>query len=71
MPGRRVDHAVANDERRQPFGAGAAQDAQHVVLLHGDARRGATTCAKWRSMSAAVLRMLTATSAFTEWKGRR
>jgi len=35
--GRFVDHAVADDERRQSVVAGAAQDAQHVVLLRGDA----------------------------------
>ena len=34
---RLVDHAVANDERRQSGRARAAQDPQHVVLLHGDA----------------------------------
>ena len=36
----RVDHPVANDERRQPFVAGAAQNSQNVVLLHGDAGPG-------------------------------
>jgi hypothetical protein len=39
-PGRRVDHPIANDERRQPFAAGAAKNAQHVVLLHRDAGSG-------------------------------
>ena len=32
-----MDHSVANDQRRQPLGAGAPQDAEHVVLLDGDA----------------------------------
>jgi hypothetical protein len=31
-----VNHAIPNDERRQPFVVGAAQNAKHVVLLDGD-----------------------------------
>ena len=34
----RVDHAVANHERRHALGAGAAKDAEHVVLLNGEPR---------------------------------
>jgi hypothetical protein len=34
--GRRVNHAIANDERRQSFFTCAAQNAQHIVLLHCD-----------------------------------
>jgi hypothetical protein len=35
-----VDHAIANHQRRQTFRAGASKDAQHVVLLYGDAGPG-------------------------------
>ncbi|HEY1433940.1 MAG TPA: hypothetical protein VGG65_01115 [Thermoanaerobaculia bacterium] len=37
--GRPLDHAIGDLERRKPGGPGAAQDAQHVVLLVGDAER--------------------------------
>jgi hypothetical protein len=37
---RGVDHSVANHQRRQAFTAGAAKDAEYVVLLHGDAGSG-------------------------------
>jgi len=33
-PGSLVNHAIANDQRGQPFVARTAEDAQHVVLLH-------------------------------------
>src|SRR5262249_669916 len=33
---RLVNHAVANDERGQPFRAGATQNAEDVVLLNRD-----------------------------------
>ena len=39
MPGLLLDHARGDVQGGEALGAGAAQDAKHVVLLQGDAVR--------------------------------